>query len=144
MKKSENPACLSATTTVDVHFYDVDAVQIVWHGNYIKYMENGREAFGEKYGIAYMDIFDNGYVVPIADLKIRYLNTVKLGERLVVETTYVPAQSAKMIFDYTIYRESDQTIVAKATTTQLFMTHDGEFELSTPDFYRAWRKKWNV
>lgn len=135
---------LSVTTEVDVHFYDVDAIKIVWHGNYVKYMENSREAFCKKYGIAYMDVYRLGYVTPIADLQIKYLGTVEFGEKLLVETRYIPSKAAKMMFEYTIYRVSDKSVVAKATTTQLFMTTEGEFEVSSPDFFREWKKKWNV
>ncbi len=135
---------LSVTTDVDVHFYDVDSINIVWHGNYIKYLENGREAFGDKYGISYMDIYNKGYIMPIADMKIKFLGTVKFGEKLIVETTYVPGKSAKLIFDYIIYRASDNSVVVKATTTQLFMTHEGVFEVSSPAFFREWKNKWNI
>ncbi len=141
MNKSEK---LSVKTSVDIHFYDVDSVQIVWHGNYLKYMENGREAFGKEYGIEYMDIYRNGYIVPIVDLKVRYIETVRLGENLIVETIYRPVKSAKLIFDYVIYRASDRSVVMRAETTQLFMTKEGEFEVSSPDFYREWKERWGA
>ncbi|MDL2221412.1 acyl-CoA thioesterase [Parabacteroides sp. OttesenSCG-928-N08] len=126
--------------TVEVPFYDIDAVQIVWHGNYLKYLESGREAFGKEFGLEYMGVYRHGYITPIADLKIRYLKTATMGERLVVETRYVLSKAAKLIFDYTIYKESDHSVVLEATTIQLFMTAAGEFEISAPDFYRSWQQ----
>lgn len=142
--KVDKTMTLSEKTEVDIHFYDVDSVKIVWHGNYLKYLENGREAFGKKYGIGYMDIYGQGYVTPIVDIHVRYLNPVVYEETLVVETCYVPSKAAKLIFKYTIYRKKDMSVVAEAETTQLFMTKDGIFEVSTPDFYREWKSKWNV
>ncbi|MDR0368219.1 MAG: acyl-CoA thioesterase, partial [Bacteroidales bacterium] len=109
-----------------------------------KYLENGREAFGTKFGMNYMDIYNNGYIIPIVDLHVRYLDSVRLSEVLVVETIYVPSKSAKLVFDYKIYRQSDHSAVAEASTTQLFMTKEGELELSMPDFYRQWKTKWGV
>ena len=135
---------LSEQTEVDIHFYDVDSVKIVWHGNYLKYLENGREAFGKKYGIGYMDIYSQGYVTPIVDVHVRYLNPVVYEETLVVETSYVPSKAAKLIFKYTIYRKKDMSVVAEAETIQLFMTKEGIFEASSPDFYREWKNKWNI
>ncbi len=137
-------AILSEKTEIDIHFYDVDSVKIVWHGNYLKYLENGREAFGKKYGIGYMDMYNQGFVTPIVDIHVRYLNPVVYEETLVIETSYVHSKAAKLIFSYTIYRKKDMSIVAKAETTQLFMTKDGVFEISAPDFYREWKNKWNV
>jgi acyl-CoA thioester hydrolase len=144
MKKQPAEKRLSATTTVEIHFYDVDSLSIVWHGHYLKYLENGREAFGAKYGVAYMDIYNNGYIAPIVDLQIRYLNMVALNETLEVETVYVPTEAAKLIFEYTIYKQSDRTPVARATTTQVFMNREGAMEFSTPEFYRKWKGKWGV
>ncbi len=144
MKADKTKTTLSERAEVDIHFYDVDSVKIVWHGNYLKYLENGREAFGKKYGIGYMDIYGQGFVTPIVDIHVRYLNPVIYEETLVVETRYVPSKAAKLIFSYTIYRKKDMAVVAEAETTQLFMTKDGVFEISAPDFYRAWKNKWNV
>ena len=144
MKVDNIKKTLSERTEVDIHFYDVDSVKIVWHGNYLKYLENGREAFGKKYGIGYMDIYGQGYVTPIVDIHVRYLNPVVYEETLVIETSYVPSKAAKLIFSYTIYRKKDMSIVAEAETTQLFMTKDGIFEVSAPDFYREWKTKWNI
>ena len=138
----EKNKSLSETTKVDIHFYDIDSVNIVWHGNYVKYLENGREAFGKKFGIEYMQIYDNGYIAPIVDLHVRYLNMTVLGETLIVKATYVPSKAAKLIFDYTIYREHDMAVVAEASTIQLFMTKEGIFETSSPGFYRKWKEKW--
>lgn len=144
MKANNAQNILSERNEVDIHFYDVDSVKIVWHGNYLKYLENGREAFGKKYGIGYMDIYDQGFVTPIFDIHVRYLNPAVYEETLIIETTYVPTKAAKLIFKYTIYRKKDMSVVAEAETTQLFMTKDGVFEVSSPDFYRDWKNKWNI
>lgn len=144
MKKQPAEKRLSATATVEIHFYDVDSLSIVWHGHYLKYLENGREAFGAKYGMAYMDIYNNGYIAPLVDLQIRYLNMVALNDTLEIETVYVPTEAAKLIFEYAIYKQSDRTPVARATTTQVFMNREGAMEFSTPEFYRKWKEKWGV
>lgn len=135
---------LSDRIEIDIHFYDVDSVNIVWHGNYLKYLENGRESFGKKYGIAYLDIYNKGYITPIVDLHVRYKGMVRLDETLIVETTYIPTRSSKLIFNYIIYRKSDMSIVVEATTTQLFLTKDGVTEYYTPDFYQEWKDKWGM
>lgn len=132
---------LSVRTEVDIHFYDVDSIRMVWHGNYVKYLENGREAFGQKYGMPYMEVYKKGYVTPIVDMHIQYKHMARFEDTLIVETRYVPCRSAKIIYEYTIYNKSDMTVVAEAQTTQLFMTTDGVFEVSTPDFYREWKEK---
>jgi acyl-CoA thioester hydrolase len=72
------------------------------------------------------------------------MNMVALNEALVVETVYVPTEAAKLIFDYTLYKKSDKSVVAKATSIQVFMTREGVMEYSAPAFYRTWKAKWGV
>ena len=67
-----------------------------------------------------------------------------MGDVLIVETTYVPTKSAKLMFDYTITRESDGATILKASSTQLFVTKDGRFEVTVPNFLREWREANNI
>ena len=67
-KTSPHQAALTDRTTIKVRFSEIDSMQIVWHGEYVRYFEDGREAFGKRYGLDYMSIYREGYVVPIVDL----------------------------------------------------------------------------
>ena len=51
---------ISETVRVKVRFSEVDPIRMVWHGNYIKYLEDAREAFGHRYGISYLQISEHG------------------------------------------------------------------------------------
>ena len=50
---------------IEVRFHEVDSLRIVWHGNFIKYFEIGREAFGKEFGLTYMQVYDHGFFMPI-------------------------------------------------------------------------------
>lgn len=143
MTKKNEDSQLKLTNTIKkkIPFYEIDVIQMMWHGNYLKYLEDGREAFGEEFGLEYMHIFNSGYVAPIVDLHLKYKKAASLGDTLIVETTYVPCSSAKLMFTYTIYREKDNAVLLKASSTQLFLTRDGVFELSCPAFLTEWRQK---
>ncbi|MDR0844492.1 MAG: acyl-CoA thioesterase [Tannerella sp.] len=132
---------LRETVRLLVRFSEVDSSRFVWHGHYVQYMEDAREAFGRKYGLEYMHIYDSGYMAPIVDMQLKYRQPVTIDDLLSVEITYRPAKGAKLIFDYAIYKETDHSLVMTATTIQLFMTHDGVFEPSCPDFLSAWKEK---
>ena len=59
-KDSYTPTALTASVIIRVRFSETDPLGIVWHGNYIKYFEEGREAFGRKYGLSYLDVQREG------------------------------------------------------------------------------------
>lgn len=132
---------LNETVRVLVRFSEVDSIKMVWHGHYVKYMEDAREAFGRKYGLEYMFIYDNHYLAPVFDIKMRYHQTATVDDILLVTITYRPSKGAKLIFDYEIRKESDNSLVFTAESTQLFTNLQGELELSTPPFLEDWKKK---
>ncbi|NDV58762.1 thioesterase family protein [Bacteroides sp. 519] len=144
-KKEQRPAALVDRTTIKVRFSEVDAMHIVWHGEYIRYFEDGRESFGRHFGLEYMDVYNKGYVIPIVDLTCQYKQPLTVGEEAIVETRYINTNAAKIMFDYIIRKASDESIVATGSTIQVFLNRENnELELLNPAFYTAWRKKWEI
>lgn len=128
---------------VQVRFSEVDMMRVAWHGSYVAYMEDGREHFGRTYpGVGYEDYFQTGYVAPVVNLNIDYRQSLRMGDRAIVETRYVYSDGAKLIFEYVIYRKADMEIMAVAQTTQLFMTAEGEIQYADPDFFVEWKRRW--
>lgn len=132
---------LSLTKRVEVRFSELDPLKVVWHGNYVKYLEDAREEFGRRFGIGYSELVKNGYYAPVYDVRLRYERPAVMNDVLLVKITYRPAAGAKMVFDYEIHRESDGALILTASTIQLFETSEGEFCPIVPDFYRTWQER---
>ena len=132
---------LSDRTESTVRFSEVDAMGIVWHGNFAKYMEDGRESFGRRFGLGYYELYEQGLLVPIVNMNIDYKLQVKYGERIVIETTWENCAAAKLLFSYSIWRESDRALFMTAQTTQVFLNKKRDLELCNPDFYQEWKKR---
>ncbi len=132
---------LKDRTEVKVRFGEVDSMGIVWHGNYVKYIEEGRESFGKKYGISYLDIYANNVMAPVVNMNIDFKKQVQYGDVLVIETEFINQVAAKFIFNYKIFRKSDNELVATAQSTQVFIDMNKEMILYPPDFVVEWKKK---
>lgn len=131
-------------TESSIRFSEVDSIQIVWHGNYVKYLEDGREAFGNEFDFDYHSIAKAGFVAPVVNVNIDYKQVVKYGDKIIIETEFVNVDAAKLIFKYRIFRKSDNKLAATGTTTQVFLNQDGELQLTNPDFYIKWKKKYKL
>lgn len=131
---------LSHTTPVIVRFSECDALKMVWHGNYVKYFEDGREDFGKKFGLGYMDIYGKtGLAVPLVHLECDFKKMVGLGETIYVETTMTDNPAAKIIFDYKIFNEKKE-LVCKGKTIQVFLdTAKKELMITVPPFFEEWK-----
>ena len=80
---------LKDRTEVKVRFGEVDSMGIVWHGNYVKYIEEGRESFGKKYGISYLDIYAKNVMAPVVSMKLDFkkqINAIVTGTILISAT----------------------------------------------------------
>ncbi len=143
-KYKSQEAALTDRITIRVRFSEVDSMFIVWHGEYIRYFEDGREAFGKRYGIGYCDIYENGYTAPIVDIRCQYKQPLTIGEEAVIETRYIASDAAKMIFEYTVFKSDGTTVVATGTSIQVFLNSKRELELTNPPFYQEWKDKWNI
>ena len=142
LKAMEDVKMLSLVTQVTVRFSEVDSLGVVWHGNYVKYMEDGREAFGREYGLGYMRICQVGYCTPVVGLNVEYCSPARLDDNLEVTTVYVPQKASKQVYEYEIRNKADGRLIVKAESVQLIMSLDGELEASKPEFFREWEKKY--
>lgn len=140
---SKDMKTISSTYKFRIRFNETDPLGIVWHGNYLIYFEEGREAFGREFNLTYLDIEQEGYVVPIVKSECEHKISLKYGEYATIETTLIPTPAAKMIFTYKIFNENNQ-VVCIGQTTQVFVEKNGTLSLNNPDFYEKWKQKMGI
>ena len=131
---------ISFTSEIRVRFAETDPLGIVWHGNYIQYFEDGREAFGRHHGISYLDQKDHNFSTPIVESKCEHKLPLTYGDVATIKTTYVDSEAAKMIFKYEIFNPAGR-VVCKGRTVQVFVELGGELSLVAPQFFMDWKKK---
>jgi len=78
-------------TSIDIQipFHDVDMMEVVWHGHYIKYFEIARCALLEKIDYNYPQMRNSGFIWPIIDLGIRYARPAVFGQIVTVKAQIV-------------------------------------------------------
>ena len=132
---------LTHTTEVTVRFNEADPLGIVWHGHYLRYFEDGREAFGRVHGISYLDCFHNGFAVPVVSVQCDYTRPLRYGDTVLVETTYVNSAAAKLNFKYRIIDVKSGKTAATGSSVQVFVDAKSfELQLAVPPFVEAWKK----
>ncbi|UXP30766.1 acyl-CoA thioesterase [Reichenbachiella agarivorans] len=124
---------------VRARFSEVDAMGVVWHGNYLKYFEDGRENLGEKFGMSYMEIANNGFFVPIVHADIKYKSPITFGESIKITCRLIKTRAAKLIHEYEVLNLESGAISCLGRTEQVFLnSQTRELELGYPDFYTQW------
>jgi len=131
---------LTASKELEIRFSEVDSMNIVWHGSYALYFEDAREAFGKKYGLGYLDIFENGYYAPLVDLRFNYKKPLQYGQKVRIDISFCNAEAAKIIFDYEIYDMEDGSLIATGRSVQVFLDKQYQLLWANPPFYDEWKK----
>lgn len=131
---------ISFSEEIRVRFNETDPLGIVWHGHYIAYFEDGREAFGRAHGLSYLDIQKAGYLTPIVKSTCEHFLPLKYGETFRIETTFVNSVAAKLIFKYELFNQ-DNKLVCSGETIQVFLDSDGNLCLYNPEFFQEWKDK---
>jgi acyl-CoA thioester hydrolase len=109
---------ISTEIDIDVPFHDVDLARVVWHGHYLKYLENARWALMDSIGYGLQSMLDSGYGWPLVDLQVKYLRVSRYGERLRVRASLVEWENRLMI-NYLVTDLASGERVARAQTAQV-------------------------
>jgi acyl-CoA thioester hydrolase len=82
MAELKHDKTLTASAIVEVPFHDVDAMNVCWHGNYLKYFEAGRAALLRAFDYDYGEMRASGYVWPIVEAHLKYVRPARYGQRI--------------------------------------------------------------
>lgn len=137
---SDNNNEISFTSEIRVRFTETDPLGIVWHGNYIQYFEDGREAFGREHGISYLEQKENGYTSPIVRSACEHKLPLRYGDVATIKTTFIDSPAAKLIFRYRIFDPKGR-VACLGETIQVFLNDEGELSLTQPEFFAKWKQK---
>jgi acyl-CoA thioester hydrolase len=132
---------LRAMAERTVRFEETDQLGIVWHGRYPSYLEDARTAFGDKYGIGYLDFYKHHVVAPIKQMHLDYERPLRFTEVFTVEIILHWSDAARINFSY-IIRDKSGLTATTGYTVQVMLDTSFNLLLVPPPFYEKFREKW--
>jgi acyl-CoA thioester hydrolase len=73
---------ISAETEFTVEFYELDPMDVVWHGNYINYFERARRILLDRIGYGYREMKASGFAFPVTDVSLKFIRPLRFGDRV--------------------------------------------------------------
>jgi acyl-CoA thioester hydrolase len=116
-------SAISAQVTCEVAFHDVDLAQVVWHGHYLKYLENARWAVMGVIGFGLQEMLDSGFLWPLVDMHVRYLRAARYGDTLRVRASLVEWEQ-RLVINYLATDAADGERVLRAQSVQVAVRPD--------------------
>lgn len=101
---------------VRVYFEDTDLSGIVYHANYLRYMERARSDMLRLAGIDQRAAFEAGEgAYAVADLRIRYMAPARLDDDLVIATRLKQVRAASVLIHQRVSRGGETLTQAEVT-----------------------------
>ena len=126
---------LHIDTEILVPFFDVDSMNVVWHGHYVKYLEVARCALLDKIGHNYSAMSDSGYAWPVIDLQLRYVRGAVFGQKLNVRANLVEWEN-RLKINYLISDLETGERLTRAVSVQVAVSmHNREMQLASPKVF---------
>ena len=126
---------IEASAEFRVEFYDVDPMGVVWHGNYVKYMELGRCALLDKIGYGYSEMKESGYAFPVTSLKLKYIKPLLFKQKAVVKAVLTEYEN-RIKIEYLIYDKESGELTTKGESIQMALNMEtGETSFLCPECF---------
>lgn len=128
----------SFEVTIRVPFFDLDPMQIVWHGNYLNYFEIARAALFEHLGVDLYSFYDKYKLIfPIIKTSTKHIFPLRHRDEIICKATLVDA-NIKLVVDFEIRRVADGKVCARGRTEQVTVqTPEMETLFSIPEEIRS-------
>ena len=120
-----------------VRYAETDKMGVVYHSNFLVWMEIGRVELMRSLGFDYkqMELQDDCHL-PVVDVRCRYKSPAYYDEEIVVRTELLNLRGSLIHFGYEILRERDRCILAEGETTHLVVNSKME-KRTLPERYRV-------
>lgn len=123
---------ISTEMYMEVPFYDLDPMNVVWHGNYVKYLEASRCDMLSKIGYTYTDMMNEEIAYPLATMDLKFIKSARFSQKLKIVTTLIEYEPA-LIIRYEIFDAKSDELIFKAKSMQICIdAKTGESIYSAP------------
>lgn len=114
-------AIVQASAEATPQFYDLDPMNIVWHGHYPRFLELGRVAVMDKIGYGYNEMMESGYAWPFIDMRMRYARPMRLAVPVTIAAGIIEWENILRIV-YSIRERDSKERVMRASSSQVALS----------------------
>ena len=102
-----------------VPFFDLDPMQIVWHGNYLNYFEIARAKLLDHHGVDLYSYYESHKLIfPIIRTATKHIYPLRHLDDIIIKATLVDAR-VKLVVDFEIRKAADDKVCARGRTEQV-------------------------
>lgn len=123
---------ITCTTEVVVRYAETDMMGIVYHANYLPWLEIGRTQLLKENGMSYRNIEEQGLLLPVLEVSMQYRKPATYDDVITIKTTMPEKPIVKIRMEYELTRDDD--LIATGFSVHAFMNRKGQ-ALKMPSFF---------
>ena len=125
---------LECAAEVVVRYAETDMMGIVYHANYLPWLEIGRTQLLRERGLPYRELEARGFLLPVLEIAVQYKRPAKYDDLVTIVTRMKEKPFVKIRMDYEVKRGDE--LLATAHSVHVFMNREGQ-AVKIPPFFNA-------
>ena len=113
-------------TSVRVRYAETDQMGVVYHANYLVWMEIGRTEYAKSVGMRYADMERAGYLMTVVEVSVRYSDAARYDDDIVIRTRVEAANPRMVTFRYEVQHAGSGRPLATGETKHFFCSRTSE------------------
>ena len=109
-----------------VRYAETDAMSVVHHAGYLVYFEEARSHYMRELGSDYANIENDGFRLPVSEVGLRYLGSLRYGDIVKVRAWVEENKSRRVRFAYAVCKQADESILVTGFTQHIWTDHNGK------------------
>jgi acyl-CoA thioester hydrolase len=125
---------LTGEIQIRVRYAETDRMGLLHHANYLVYFEQARTELLRSQGYTYRDMEDQGFLLVLVKVQVRYRRPARYDDLLTIRTHVVRSSTVKIEHRYEVLRDGE--LLAEGETTLGCVDRNGQVQL-LPEFLRS-------
>jgi acyl-CoA thioester hydrolase len=117
-----------------VRYSETDKMGYCYYGVYAQYFEVGRTNLLREFGLTYRQIEENGIMLPVLTLNVKYIKPAFYDDELTIKTFIHKMPLARIEFNYEIYNQQNELLTI-ADTTLVFIDEKTRKPIKAPEYF---------
>lgn len=126
---------------IEVRYAETDQMGVVYHANYLIWMEVGRTSLIQDLGFHYAQLEKDGYLSPVTELSVKYKTSITYRETVTVRTWVESHGKLRTVYGYEILH-ADGTVAATAVSEHVVVKKDNFRPVSLRRIHPQWDAKY--
>ncbi|MDV6377077.1 thioesterase family protein [Sporosarcina sp. GW1-11] len=132
----------SSEKQIEVRYAETDQMGVVYHANYLVWMEIGRTTLIQDLGFRYAQLEKDGYLAPVTELSVKYKTSITYGETITVRTWVESHGKLRTVYGYEILH-ADGTIAATAISEHVIVKKESFRPIALRKVHPEWDAKYS-